>query len=188
MESRSFPHKNPAHSNPGSAYALFNPARLQIFLIIILILMSTLSLMSGPMSIRPLTVVKILISRIISIQGILPETLTSVIIDVRLPRLLAGLLIGAGLSISGASFQGLFRNPLVSPHILGVSSGAGFGAALAILYFGNILMVQLLSFLFGLIAVLMTYALSRTYRSTPVLMLVLSGIIVGALFSSLTSS
>jgi iron complex transport system permease protein len=101
--------------------------------------------------------------------------------------LLAGLLIGAGLSISGASFQGLFRNPLVSPHILGVSSGAGFGAALAILYFGNILMVQLLSFLFGLIAVLMTYALSRTYRSTPVLMLVLSGIIVGALFSALTS-
>jgi iron complex transport system permease protein len=107
--------------------------------------------------------------------------------DVRLPRLLAGLLIGAGLSISGASFQGLFRNPLVSPHILGVSAGAGFGAALAILFFGNIFMVQLLSFLFGLISVWMTYALSRTYRSTPVLMLVLAGIIVGALFSAATS-
>ena len=81
----------------------------------------------------------------------------------------------------------MFRNPLVSPHILGVSAGAGFGAALAILFFGNIFMVQLLSFLFGLIAVWMTYALSRTYRSTPVLMLVLAGIIVGALFSAATS-
>ena len=75
----------------------------------------------------------------------------------------------------------------MSPHILGVSAGAGFGAALGILFFGNIFMVQLLSFLFGLISVWMTYALSRTYRSTPVLMLVLVGIIVGALFSAATS-
>jgi iron complex transport system permease protein len=166
---------------------LFNPAKLQIFLIFLLVAVSIFSLMSGPMDIRPATVIKVLISRIISLRATWPETLASVIIDVRLPRLLAGLLIGAGLSISGASFQGLFRNPLVSPHILGVSAGAGFGAALAILYFGNIFMVQLLSFVFGVTAVLMTYALSRTYRSTPVLMLVLAGIIVGALFSASTS-
>jgi iron complex transport system permease protein len=76
---------------------------------------------------------------------------------------------------------------LVSPHILGVSAGAGFGAALAILFFGNIWMVQLLSFSFALVAVFFTYSLSRVYRTTPVLMLVLSGIIVGALFSSSTS-
>ena len=139
------------------------------------------------MDIRPNLVIKILASRIVSLQADWPATLETVIIDVRLPRLLAGLLIGAGLSISGASFQGLFRNPLVSPHILGVSAGAGFGAALGILFFGNVFMVQLLSFLFGLLAVFMTYALSRTYRSTPVLMLVLAGIIIGALFSSATS-
>jgi iron complex transport system permease protein len=148
---------------------------------------SIFSLMSGPMDIRPGTVVRILTSRLLPMQPDWPATLESVIMDVRLPRLLAGLLIGAGLSISGAAFQGLFRNPLVSPHILGVSAGAGFGAALAILFFGNIFMVQLLSFCFGLIAVWMTYALSRIYRSTPVLMLVLAGIIVGALFSAATS-
>jgi iron complex transport system permease protein len=106
---------------------------------------------------------------------------------VRLPRLLAGILVGAGLSISGAAFQGLFRNPLVSPHILGVSAGAGLGAALAILFFGNIIAIQCFSFIFSLIAVSMTYGLSRVYRTTPVLMLVLSGIIVGALFSASTS-
>jgi len=163
------------------------PARLQVILILLLVGISIVSLMSGPMAIRPGTVVKILGARIFPLHPDWPATLESVIWDVRLPRLLAGLLIGAGLSISGASFQGLFRNPLVSPHILGVSAGAGFGAAIAILFFGNIFMVQLLSFLFGLIAVWMTYGLSRIYRSTPVLMLVLAGIIVGALFSAATS-
>jgi iron complex transport system permease protein len=139
------------------------------------------------MDIRPGLIFKILASRVITLQADWPATLESVVIDVRLPRLLAGLLIGAGLSISGASFQGLFRNPLVSPHILGVSAGAGFGAALGILFFGNVLMIQVLSFIFGLFAVFLTYALSRTYRSTPVLMLVLAGIIIGALFSAATS-
>ncbi len=168
-------------------HGIVDPLKLQIILVLLLIAISILSLMLGQMNIRPGTIVKILVSKVIHLQATWPETLESVVVDVRLPRLLAGLLIGAGLSISGASFQGLFRNPLVSPHILGVSAGAGFGAALAILFFGNIFMVQLLSFLFGLISVWMTYALSRTYRSTPVLMLVLAGIIVGALFSAATS-
>jgi iron complex transport system permease protein len=171
----------------GGADGLFHPTRLKVFLIVSAIGVSLVSLASGPMSIAPLTVAKIVASRIIPLQETWPATLESVVIDVRLPRLLAGLLIGAGLSISGASYQGLFRNPLVSPHILGVSAGAGFGAALGILFFGNIFMVQALSFAFGSIAVAMTYALSRTYRSTPVLMLVLAGIIVGALFSAATS-
>jgi iron complex transport system permease protein len=163
------------------------PVKLQILLLFLLIFISTLSLISGQLAIRPGVVIRILASRIFPLQADWPTTLESVVIDVRIPRLLAGLLVGAGLSISGASFQGLFRNPLVSPHILGVSAGAGFGAALGIMFFGKILMVQLLSFAFGLIAVFLTYALSRTYRSTPVLMLVLAGIIIGALFSAATS-
>jgi iron complex transport system permease protein len=167
--------------------SLFNPGRLQIALILILAAVAILSLVSGQMRIPPATIVRVLLSKIIPLQSSWPATLESVILDVRLPRLLAGMLIGCGLSISGASFQGLFRNPLVSPHILGVSAGAGFGAALAILIFNNIYMVQLFSFLFGLFAVWLTYVLSRTYRSTPVLMLVLAGIIVGALFSAATS-
>lgn len=107
--------------------------------------------------------------------------------DVRLPRIMAGVLVGAALSISGASFQGVFQNPLVSPHILGVAAGAGFGAGLAILLFDNLLIIHLTSFLFGLASVGMTYALSRVYKTTSILMLVLSGIVVGSLFSALTS-
>lgn len=176
----------PREAQAGDA-ARVSPARLQLVLLFCLVVVSLLALMLGQMEIRPDTIARILVSRLFHLQPEWPATLESVIVDVRLPRLLAGLLIGAGLSISGASFQGLFRNPLVSPHILGVSAGAGFGAALAILLFGKIAAVQTLSFLFGLIAVFLTYALSRTYRSTPVLMLVLSGIIVGALFSAGTS-
>jgi iron complex transport system permease protein len=175
------------HQEANGKQVLITPARLQVILIFLLVGISIISLMSGPMAIRPGTVVRILGARILPLHPDWPATLESVIWEVRLPRLLAGLLIGAGLSIAGASFQGLFRNPLVSPHILGVSAGAGFGAALAILFFGNIFMVELLSFLFGLMAVWMTYALSRIYRSTPVLMLVLAGIIIGALFSAATS-
>ena len=179
--------KTPDNVNGHRRGVLVDPKKLQVILILLLVLISIVSLMSGQMHIKPGMVVQILASRVVPLKADWPATLESVVVDVRLPRLLAGLLIGAGLSISGASFQGLFRNPLVSPHILGVSAGAGFGAALGILFFGNIFMVQLLSFLFGLLSVWMTYALSRTYRSTPVLMLVLAGIIVGALFSAATS-
>ncbi len=163
------------------------PAGLEIGLSVLLVAVSVGALMAGQLRIHPVEVVRILVSGFLPVEKTWSPTLESVLFDVRLPRLLAGLLVGAGLSVSGAAFQGLFRNPLVSPHILGVSAGAGLGAALAILFFGNIFMVQLLSFLFGLAAVFMTYSLSRVYRTTPVLMLVLSGIIVGALFSASTS-
>ena len=145
------------------------------------------SLALGRIEVPPVVILKILLSKILPITQTWSDTIDSVIMDVRLPRIMAGVLVGAGLSISGASFQGVFRNPLVSPHILGVASGAGFGAALAILLFNKILFTQLLSFVFGLAAVGATYSLSRVYKMTPVLMMVLSGIVVGSLFSALTS-
>lgn len=145
------------------------------------------SLCLGRVNIPFFQTLKILFSSVIPMEPDWSATTCSVVMDVRLPRILAGLLVGAALSISGASFQGVFQNPLVSPHILGVASGAGFGAALAILFFDNIWMIHLISFLFGLASVAMTYALSRVYKMTPVLMLVLSGIVVGSLFSALTS-
>jgi iron complex transport system permease protein len=97
------------------------------------------------------------------------------------------MLIGAALSISGASFQGMFKNPLVSPDILGVSSAAGFGAALVILMSGNQATIQTSAFIFGAAGVFITYFISRIYKTTPVLMLVLSGIVVGSLFTALLS-
>ena len=116
--------------------------------------------------------------------GSLPHT---VIFQIRLPRIAAAALVGGGLSLAGCSLQGLFRNPLVSPDILGVASGAGFGAALGILISGHPVVVQLSSFFFGLLAVSITYGLGRAYRSGTILILVLSGIMIGALFSALLS-
>ena len=165
----------------------FSPETWIRIFIAVLVLVVLASLCLGRVTIPFLQTLKILFSPVLSLEPDWSETTYSVVMDVRLPRILAGLLVGAALSISGASFQGVFQNPLVSPHILGVAAGAGFGAALAILFFDNIWMIHLISFLFGLASVAMTYALSRVYKMTPVLMLVLSGIVVGSLFSALTS-
>ena len=97
------------------------------------------------------------------------------------------MLVGGGLSLSGASFQGLFRNPLVSPDILGVAAGAGFGAALGILVSGNPWVIQVSAFAFGIVAVAVTYGIGRVYHNSSTLILVLTGIIVGSLFSALLS-
>jgi iron complex transport system permease protein len=132
-------------------------------------------------------VVNLFPANLIHIEPCWTATEESIIYQIRLPRVIAAVLVGAGLSIAGAAYQGLFKNPLVSPDILGVASGAGFGAALAILLSWNMAMIQLSAFGFGILAVTITYLLSRFYRTTPTLILVLSGIIVAAFFSALIS-
>ncbi len=107
--------------------------------------------------------------------------------DVRLPRVAAAVLIGAALSVSGAVFQSMFINPLVSPGLLGVLAGASFGAAVGMLLADNWLAVQLSAFGFGLLAVLAAVAMSLLQRRDRLLMLILGGIISGALFTSLLS-
>jgi iron complex transport system permease protein len=116
-----------------------------------------------------------------------PDVVYNVVVRIRLPRILAAMLIGANLSVTGAAFQGIFRNPLVDSNILGVTSGAGFGAALALLLVGSGFTVQVSAFGFGLLAVLVAYSVSRLYHSAPLLVLTLVGILVGSFFSSLTS-
>lgn len=122
-----------------------------------------------------------------SVQHIWPNVMNTVIWDVRLPRAIAVILAGSSLAVSGATYQGVFRNPLVSESILGVSAGAGVGAALAILMDQSTAVIELMAFVFGLLAVSMTFGISRVYRSNPTLVLVLAGIIVGGLFSAIIS-
>jgi iron complex transport system permease protein len=115
-----------------------------------------------------------------------PKLATSSLVlwSVRLPRVLAALMVGAALSVAGAVFQSLFRNPLVSPGILGVTSGASFGATLAFFFAANsALVVEGSAFLFGLLAVTLAYQIGRRSGNT-VTSLVLSGVIVSALFSA----
>lgn len=109
----------------------------------------------------------------------------TVILQIRLPRIIMDILVGAGLSAAGASYQALFKNPLVSPDILGVASGAAFGAALAILLNLNLYYIQIFAFLFGILSVILTLLLAKKGKEIPILGLIISGIVIGAFFTSL---
>lgn len=111
----------------------------------------------------------------------------AVVLNVRLPRILAAALIGAALSVAGVSYQGMFRNPMVSPDLLGASTGAGFGAALALLLSMNYFAVTCSAFFFGLAAVLLAYLISRRSRMDTTLSMVLAGMMISSLFTSGTS-
>ena len=111
----------------------------------------------------------------------------SVIYHVRLPRILLALAVGMGLSVSGASFQSLFSNPLATPDTLGVATGASFGAVLALLFTRNILVVQLAALLMGLAALAGTCLISRLNGKSSILMVVLGGMVVSSLFQALVS-
>lgn len=123
----------------------------------------------------------------------LPVTWTpaveTVIFKVRIPRILAAMMIGGALSVAGTSYQGLFKNPMVSPDILGASAGAGFGAALAILLSVDIVGIQLSAFGFGIGAVALTFLISKAIgkENSAILVLVLTGMVISTLFSSFIS-
>lgn len=173
--------KPPWKNGPGQKISL------NAILVILPVALFFISFLIGRYPVSPVDVVAILASKILPIKHTWPDILDTVVLQIRLPRLIAAILVGTSLSISGASFQGVFRNPLVSPQILGVASGAGFGAALAIFFSCNSLIIQASAFSFGLVAVGLTYVISKTVRGTSTLVLVLGGIAVGAFFSALIS-
>ncbi len=109
----------------------------------------------------------------------------AVVMQLRLPRAIAAAAVGAGLAVSGGAFQGVFRNPLVNSGLLGVSNGAGFGAALAIVVFGNPGSTYVLAFVFGIVAVAFSYWIARIYKTVPTVMLILGGTIVSSIFGAL---
>ena len=115
--------------------------------------------------------------------------LSNIVFDIRLPRILAVILVGAALSVSGGAFQAMFVNPLVSPGILGVLAGASFGAALGIMISKSWFGVQLFSFAFGFVAVLVALGVAKIYgrSGSKTILLVLGGVISSSLFSALLS-
>ncbi len=110
-----------------------------------------------------------------------------VVLRLRLPRVLCAALVGAALSVSGAAYQGIFRNPMASPDILGASTGAGFGASVAILAGGDSALITATAFVFGLFAVGLVFLVVRASKSGSALALVISGVMISSLFSSGTS-
>jgi len=107
--------------------------------------------------------------------------------NIRFPRILVSVAVGIALALAGAVYQGCFRNPLVEPYILGVESGAAFGAAMAIVIPSFFLSLQISAFIFGSIAVFAAYSLARIRGETPVIMLILSGVIIGSIFAAFVS-
>lgn len=113
------------------------------------------------------------------------KALKNILVGIRLPRVTAAGLAGAALSVSGAVFQSMFINPLVSPDLLGVLAGASFGAALGMILSNSWLAVQSNAFAFGLAAVTISVAMARLFRGEGLLMLILGGIVSGSLFTAL---
>ena len=159
-----------------------------IFLFLLPAVIFIISLTMGRYQIGPFDVFKVLLSPIFpSVGDEIPDIARQLILRVRLPRIMAALFIGASYGVTGAGFQAIFKNPLVDSNILGVTSGAGFGAALALLFAGGPLVVQVSAFLFGLLAVFLSFYGSRLYKTSPLLVLTLMGILIGSFFSSMTS-
>lgn len=153
------------------------------------------SFLLGRYAVSMSTTLRILSSRlleklsfgVLDMAGSWTELEEAVVLNIRLPRILCAALVGAALSAAGASYQGMFRNPMVSPDLMGASTGAGFGASLAILlgmsYFG----IMVTAFCFGLGAVLLAWLVSRFSRLNATLALVLAGVMISSLFSACTS-
>jgi iron complex transport system permease protein len=162
--------------------------KIQISLsVLIPIICILISLGIGRYPISLSEVISELWNGLINMEATLSDNTRIIIWEIRLPRSVLGALVGGALGISGTALQGLFKNPLVSPGILGVSSGAGFGAALAILLFNSASVAYPFALGFGVLAVFLSYLIGRVYKTAPNIMLVLGGVIVSSVFSALIS-
>ena len=162
-----------------------------IVLIVGLILTMLFALGTGPVPIPGTTVAKILVNRASPLGPFFPQTWPSVyetiVIDVRLPRVVLGVLVGSALAAAGCAMQGLFKNPMASPYILGVASGGAFGAALGLVLGIGLYSLPLTAFLFALLVVFLVYNIARTRGHVPIETLLLSGIAIMLFFSALVS-
>jgi iron complex transport system permease protein len=162
--------------------------KIKFLLLILLPILCFLgALLIGRYEIELMQVVETLKSKLIGSHCNVPEEIQLIILEIRMPRAILAALVGGSLATGGAAFQGLFCNPLVDSGILGVSAGAGFGAALSIILFGVGGHTIWLSFCFGCLAVGLSYIIGRIYRTATTIMLVLGGVVVSSIFSALLS-
>ncbi len=156
-------------------------------LTVVFLLVLFLSGMLGRFSVTPRELLRLLLSRFVRVEPNWRDGAQTVVFQIRLPRIAAAALVGAALAVAGVSYQGMFRNPMVSPDILGASTGAGFGAALAILLGAGYFGISLTAFCFGLLAVAAAYLVSCLSRTNQTVALILAGMMISSLFSAATS-
>jgi len=169
---------------------------LFVLLIILLLLSAILGISIGAVAIPPSEVVRILFSHIPGFNGYLAAGLLpqheTIIMTMRFPRVVLAAMVGAGLALSGATFQGLFRNPMADPYVIGVSSGAALGAVVSILVqsiwkLSTQFTIPAFAFIFAIATIFLVYNLARVGGKVPVMTLLLSGIAVSSLLSALVS-
>ena len=172
----------------GTARRRFLTRTAAILPLIALLLLVLVSLGTGRYPVPLPDVAALLSAKLLGLTSSVDPTAQTVVLQVRLPRVLGALVVGAGLAAAGATYQGLFRNPLVSPDILGVSAGASLGAVLGIVLSLPAAAIQGLAFAGGLTAVGTVYGIGHAVRrrgaGDPVLTLVLAGVAIGALLGA----
>lgn len=130
---------------------------------------------------------KIILANFFSVTKTWTEISESVVMDLRLPRTIVAILVGAALALSGGTYQSIFKNPMCSPDLLGVSSGACIGAAIAILADSGSLLIQIGAFIGGMIAVAITVTIPKLLRNESTVVLILTGVVVSGMMSSIMS-
>jgi len=157
---------------------------IMIFMAAALVALAIFCMCVGKFSVSPAEALQIIFGKMTGAVPYWDPMAENVVLGLRLPRVIAAIAVGAALSISGSAFQGIFKNPLISPDFLGVSSGACVGAAIAILLSLGAVYMQAFAFAGGLLAVLLTASIPALLRNSSNIMLVLSGIIVGGVMMS----
>lgn len=158
-------------------------ARITIALLLVMFVLTGFSMLSGQYGVSPIETIKIL-------MGMHPATeeeiytISSIVMNIRLPRTIAAILIGGALAVAGITYQCVFRNILVSQDVLGVSTGACTGAALAIILDLSAVYIQGFSFITGILTVAIVFLLSKAIKTERTLSLILAGILVSGLMSS----
>lgn len=158
-------------------------ARITIFLSISLFVLAVISMLIGQYGVSPIETIRILTGTQPATDSEI-STMSSIMLNIRLPRTIAAILIGGALAVAGITYQCVFRNVLVSQDVLGVSTGACTGAAIAIVLDLSAYYIQGLSFLTGILTVAVVFLLSKVIKSDRTLSLILSGILVSGLMSS----
>ncbi|WP_418791836.1 FecCD family ABC transporter permease [Phosphitispora sp. TUW77] len=172
-------------------------ATLLVSLILLLFVTTFVAIVSGAASIPLKSALAILLSPIRGLDCLITgaditEVQRGIIFQLRLPRVIQAAIVGASLSVAGAVFQGLFRNPMADPYVLGVSSGAALGAVSAMLigspvFLAGFSAVPLFAFISGILTIALVYLMSRTGKLVPVMTLLLAGIAVSAFLSAVVS-
>ena len=161
--------------------------RMLLLLAAVLLLVFLASFSLGRYGVPVKEVMRILVSRVVPLTNTWTPQMETAVINIRLPRILIACLVGCSLSAAGAAYQGVFQNPMASPDLLGASSGAAFGAALAILFGAASRMITVSAFVFSIITVLLVFFIAGRAPGLRVVNLILAGIMIGSLFSAATS-